>query len=584
MSENKSSSKKSKAPIAKSRVVIEGEGRDEWGNRYFKFLVVGSDHDIPPISVEQLLNDPKPLFTALGNAGWNAFIPKVRNQLLGKLQKRKPKASSFEVVTRLGWNSGAFVLADKVVGHPKKRLEKALGDLDQAMLQKYRAKGTLKQWQEKIAVPCSGNSRLMFAVSLAFTGPILPFVRGPRAGGFQIWGPAETGKTTAAMVAGSVWGCHRREGRREKGFAESWNSTKNKIEVTALAHNHTLLILDETKGAGGSDRQRAEVVTLVVFGLAECTEKERLTNATPARSWRCYFLSTSNLSLAQLGRRGKVAIDEAHLGRLADIPLPSNGRGIYEKLHGFADGERLSDVLQRRSRKYCGTAGKKFAQKLVDEKRADPQRLQNFLKEERAAYREALASALQPEDPHPLNRNTGRFATTFAAGSLAIKFGILPWGRRSLLRAILSCQLDGLRHASKDDEGIEPSVADLLAKLAQYLKAHHSEFMYLNKKRPLKGTDKIDSVPGYRAKVNGTRWYYLTAGQLEGVIGTGPNANSVKHRLANEGLLDRPKNKNKFVVQRRIFRGGKGNKNYAWVHAIDAAILKKYTLETTGSQ
>jgi hypothetical protein len=37
-------------------------------------------------------------------------------------------------------------------------------------------------------------------------------------------------------------------------------------------------------------------------------------------------------------------------------------------------------------------------------------------------------------------------------------------------------------------------------------------------------------------------------------------------------------------VQRRIFRGGKGNKNYAWVHAIDAAILKKYTLETTGSQ
>ncbi|MBV8049668.1 MAG: DUF927 domain-containing protein [Acidobacteriaceae bacterium] len=337
MSENKSSSKKSKTPVAKSRVVIEGEGRDEWGNRYFKFSVVGSDHDIPPISVEQLLNDPKPLFTALGNAGWNAFIPKVRNQLLGKLQKRKPKASSFEVVTRLGWNSGAFVLADKVVGHPKKRLEKALGDLDQAMLQKYRAKGTLKQWQEKIAVPCSGNSRLMFAVSLAFTGPILPFVRGPRAGGFQIWGPAETGKTTAAMVAGSVWGCHRREGRREKGFAESWNSTKNKIEVTALAHNHTLLILDETKGAGGSDRQRAEVVTLVVFGLAECTEKERLTNATPARSWRCYFLSTSNLSLAQLGRRGKVAIDEAHLGRLADIPLPSNGRGIYEKLHGFAD-------------------------------------------------------------------------------------------------------------------------------------------------------------------------------------------------------------------------------------------------------
>jgi hypothetical protein len=90
--------------------------------------------------------------------------------------------------------------------------------------------------------------------------------------------------------------------------------------------------------------------------------------------------------------------------------------------------------------------------------------------------------------------------------------------------------------------------------------------MYLNKERPLLGTDKIDSVPGYRAKVNGMRCYYLTAGQLEGIIGSGPNASSIKHRLATEGLLARPNNKNKgkFVVQRRIFRGGKGSKNYKW--------------------
>jgi len=346
MSENKSSSKKSKAPAAKSRVVIEGEGCDEWGKRYLKFSVKGGRRDIPPFPVEQLVSDPKPLFAALANAGWNAFTAKARNELLNKLQKRhKPEAPSFKVVTRLGWNSGAYVFPDKIVGEPKKQLETAFGGLDGAMLQKYRVNGTLKQWQEKIAVPCSGNSRLMFAVSLAFTGPILSFVRGPRAGGFQIWGDAETGKTTAAMVAGSVWGCHRSEGRREKGFAESWNSTADKVEVTALAHNDTLLILDETKRAGHGDRKRAEVVTSVAFNLAECTEKERLTNPGSAHWWRCYFLSTSNLSLAQLGRRGQVAIDESHLGRLADIPLPSNGPGIYEELHDFADGELLSDTL-----------------------------------------------------------------------------------------------------------------------------------------------------------------------------------------------------------------------------------------------
>jgi hypothetical protein len=441
----KSSLKKSKSSVAKPRVTIEGQGRDEWGNRYFKFSVAGSEDDIPPFSVKQLISDPKPLFVALGNAGWNALTAKVRNQLLNRLQKREREASSFKVVTRLGWNSGAFVLPDKVIGRPKKRLQTALGDLDQAMLQKYRAKGTLDQWQEQVAVPCSGNSRLMFAVSLAFTGPILRFVGGPRGGGFQIWGNAETGKTTAAMVAGSVWGCHRREGRRDKGFAESWNSTAGKIELTALAHNHTLLILDETKRAGLSARDRADVVTSVVFGLAEGTEKERLTNPRSARSWRCCFLSTSNWSLAQLGKLGKVPVDEAHRGRLADIPLPSKGHGIYEELHDFADGERLSDALQRYSRKYCGTPGRKFVRKLDEEKRADLQGLQKFLNSERAAYRKALKAKTEAEGLRPLNRSSGRYATTFAAGSLASKYGILPWRREQILWAILTCELDQLR-------------------------------------------------------------------------------------------------------------------------------------------
>ena len=36
--------------------------------------------------------------------------------------------------------------------------------------------------------------------------PILPFVSGPKSGGFQLWGLPESGKTSAAMVAGSSEG------------------------------------------------------------------------------------------------------------------------------------------------------------------------------------------------------------------------------------------------------------------------------------------------------------------------------------------------------------------------------------------
>ena len=570
---NAVSLKKSHSLNAISQVVIVGEGRDEFNKRYLKFAVRGSDINIPPISVETLVNDPKALFAALSNAGWNAFTRKVRDELLEKLQQRKPSDPSFKVVTRMGWNSGAYVFPCKIIGKPRKQLEKAFDGLDQVMQEKYRTKGTLNDWRRQIGALCKDNSRLMFSVSLALTGPILTLVEGPKAGGFQLWGEPESGKTTAAMVAGSVWGCHR-GGRREMGFTESWNSTAGKVEVTALAHNDALLILDETKRAGKDDRERAKVVTSVAFGLAEMTEKERLTNQGAVRWWRCYFLSTSNFSLRELGRRVGIVIDDADRGRMADIPLPINGHGIYENLHGFPSGQKLSDKLRQRCRKYNGTPAPEFVRQIDQELKANKGGLKNFLSTERAVYRKALRVAVKAGTlKEPLGRISGRYATVFAAGSVAIKYDILPWNQKRLLRAILSCQLDQIRQVDDDADSAGPSSESLRAKLLQYFNDHYAEFIYLYKKRPRLGTDKIDSVPGYRDKIKGERWYYLTADQLKTIIGTGESARVLKQTLVTEGLLAQ-KTKGKFVVQRKIFSGGKRNENYAWVHAFKADIRK----------
>jgi putative DNA primase/helicase len=301
---------KSKPSDAARHVRIVGEGLDEWGNRYVKLRVRDSAQDIPPFKVADLVRDPTRLFAALANAGWNGLTPKARHEVLKKLEERKRQAPSFTVATRLGWNGDAFVLPDQIFGDPEMPLETVFGDLDHTMLAKYRTRGSLKEWQDQVAARCTGNSRLIFSVFLAFTGPVLRFVGGPKGGGFQLWGDAETGKTTSAMVAGSVWGCHRGD-RRERGFVETWNSTSGKIEVTALAHRDTLLLLDETKLAGTTAHRRAEVVTSVTFTLAEMTEKQRLTNASSARAWRGFFYSTSNLTLTKLAREGKIEVDDA---------------------------------------------------------------------------------------------------------------------------------------------------------------------------------------------------------------------------------------------------------------------------------
>jgi Domain of unknown function (DUF927) len=556
-----------------SRIIIKGEGRDEWGNRYLKLAVSESETDLPPFSMAEISSNPERLYAALSNAGLNVFTRKVKNQLLELLQARKQEPPSFKVATRLGWNSGAIVRPDEIIGAPKTTLERAFGDLDQQTLAKYRVPGTLEEWQANIVSLCTGNSRLIFALSLAFTGPILRFVRGPRGGGFQFWGPQETGKTTAAMVAGSVWGCHTGTGDREIGFAETWHTTVNQVEVTALAHNDCLLILDETTLAGSDDRERAQVVTTVVMRLSQLREKQRKTNVGPARSWRCYFLSTSNFTLDVLAQNGKVVLNDALRSRLTDVPLPTGGKGIYEDLHDFASGENLTDELVARCCKYYGVAGREFQRQLVADRKRNVNKLRGSLRRWRKGYVRAFKSKAKPEGLKPLKRSTGRCATVYAAGRLAIQYGILPCTKKQLMQAVLSCQLDGLWAAKTERLATDTSASGLRRKLITHLRERRSKFMDLDKDKPRVGEHKFGSVPGYIATFADKKWFYLTADKLARVVGGGEHVEQLKKELAAEKLLDQRSN-GSYLVQRRIFSGAKGNKGHKWVHAFRARLVK----------
>ena len=557
------------------RITIEGEGRDEWGHRFFKFAIRGSDRNVAPFSAKEIMDKPNALFGELTNAGANIFQQTARNIFLRRLDRLKPQSDKFRVVTRLGWNSGAFILPNKIIGQPSTTLEPSFRHLDPQLIAKYRIKGSLEDWQRKIGSLCSGNSRLMFCASLGLAGPILRLVSGPRSGGFQLFGAAESGKTAAAMVTGSIWGCHRSSERRENGFSESWHTTAGKIELTALAHNETVLVLDETKRAGRTNKERAQAVLDISFGLAENVERERLTNLGSVRGWRLYFLSTSNYSLDDLAQRGDCEIDDAERGRFVDIPNPNSDFGIYEELHGFADGQTLTDKLKIRCRKFYGAVAQEFLRKLVQGSTTDRAGLRKFLKEERLAYLQVLKAKAAAEELKPLNRASGRFATVFAAGSLAIKYEILPWKRDDLLQAILSCQLDGLTRTKVQSEQLDTSISGLRTNLVRYLREHRQELMNLDKKMPSLGKHTFGSVPGYLATFKGKKWLYLTADQLNRIIGRGGRPGKLKKELALAGMMASTAS-GKFVVQRPIFSGAKGNTGYGSVHAFRLKLLEDY--------
>jgi hypothetical protein len=76
------------------KILIKGEGRDEWQNRYFKFAVRGSESDIPPFSAQEILNNPNNLLVALINAGAGAFHRSaVQSFLFGSASERRPLPS-----------------------------------------------------------------------------------------------------------------------------------------------------------------------------------------------------------------------------------------------------------------------------------------------------------------------------------------------------------------------------------------------------------------------------------------------------------------------------------------------------------
>jgi hypothetical protein len=550
---------------ALTKVQIIGEGFDELNHRFIKLRVKGSDRDLPPYSMNDLL-EPKRVYFDLGNAGCKLLSAKSQRQLQAKLEAYKSDTPSFKVVTRLGAFSTFFVRPNEIVGQPRITVELASTSLNQEMLDKYRCRGTLKDWQHNIGNLCSGNSRLLFAASLACTGPILSLVKGPRTGGFQISGRAETGKTTMAMVAGSIWGSHRDRHRQDKGFVESWNTTVNQLEETARVHSDTFMALDETNLAGKTDVERAAATLDGMFRLSEGAKKGRYNEAAKA-AWRFYFLSTSNLTLDELAEKGGVSIDDQHRGRLVDIGLPTGPDtfGIYEDLHGFSDGAAFTDAIKSRCRTVFGTPGYGLVRKLYQNRNS---RLyaKKFVSARRSYYIIRIRKEAESKGLKPLERATARFATVYAAGCLAIKYGIFTWTRKELLRAILSCQLDGLGATlGKPDQ-----VTDLRRALVDHLIQSSPGFKNLNITKLSKKTHALGSSPGYIHTHRGKDWIYLTSDQLKAIIGTGRVASRLWTQLVGEGLT--ASTGKRALVQRPVFKGT-GNKGYRWVHAFRTSLL-----------
>lgn len=330
-------------------------------------------------------------------------------------------AARVRTVARTGWyrpasGGTAFVLPGRTIGMAGGEIVRL--DIDPPPTI-YQERGTLAGWQAQVAARCGGNSRLTFAVSCGFTGPLLALAD-DEGGGINFRGASSQGKTTLVDAAASVWGAPSKTG--PDSFTRTWRHTDNALETTAASHTHALLPLDEL---GQAD---PNALSNILYMLANGAGKGRARAGGGNRTevtWLTLVLSSSEESAARIVESAHRRIKAGVELRLLDVPASVPGAyGAFEDLHGEPDGAAFVSALRRAMVAEHGTAGPAFVTWLAEQLKADPDFIGAKVWPRLTGW---CRAEVPPGADGQVQRAARRFAMVGVAGDLATEAGVTDW-------------------------------------------------------------------------------------------------------------------------------------------------------------
>jgi putative DNA primase/helicase len=407
------------------KLEILGRSRDE-NNQAHGLLLAWHDPDNQEhewvCSFALMAGDGAEIRRKLLDGGCRVDIKKAnRDHLLKYLQEHQTN-TVYRTVTKTGWFNGAYVLPDDVIGKIQKQ-EIIKLQSENTRIRGYEVANTWEQWRDAVAIPCTGNSRLVFSIAAAFASPLLSLL--DMSGfGFHIRGHSSTGKSTALWVAKSVMG--------SPDAIEQWRMTSNALEAVAALHNDALLALDEI---GQADERS---VGDIAYMLSNGRGKQRQNRDIILReqlTWKILFLSNGELSLSDLIEQGsKKRMMAGQAVRVIEIDADAGqGLGIFEEVPANINGgAAFSTYLKEQSNQNHGAVFRAFLTHLIDKQDDCINQLKKF-------KRDWISEHVALNADGQVDRVADAFATVAGAGELATGMGLTGWASGEASKAATSC-------------------------------------------------------------------------------------------------------------------------------------------------
>lgn len=397
---------------------------------------------------EKLLLSNKEILSPLAYLGLKIYDEISIVKYLKSVEPQK----RMTVVHKLGWlqlnGASCFALPNGLtIGNTNEQIV-----LDSSIIAPaIESKGTLKEWQDNIAIPASSSSRAVLGICLALSAPLLSLGHRNNAG-FHIRGNSSSGKSIVLAIACSVIG--------PPDIKLTWRSTDNGLEGIALSHNDLMLALDEISQAD------PKTVSTSIYDLINGKQKIRanvMGSALSVQGWHILLLSTGEENLRNIAiSQGKITKAGEEI-RLADIPADAGcGLGVNERLpNRFTDIGKYADHIKLAVEKFYGVALIEWLKILADVDHEEiPSRLATEIND--------FVKEIAPNSVSQVRRVAESFALLAIVGELASKSNITGWEKGLAKEAIKRCFYAWLEEfgdgQSKEEQEIIENALNILTK------------------------------------------------------------------------------------------------------------------------